>query len=81
VLALRREPEAARGELLAQMFIQFFMFDAGHSAIKIRAPPALSRFGIILNKAWSAGFIPLQRDRPTDFWKFLRLFHADAEAP
>ena len=30
VLALRGEPKAARGELPAQVFIQFFMFDSGH---------------------------------------------------
>ena len=40
VLALRSEPEAARGELLAQMFIQFFVFDSGHSGIKLWLLPA-----------------------------------------
>jgi len=35
VLALRGEPEAARGELPAQLFIQLFMFDSGHSFAKL----------------------------------------------
>ena len=46
LLALRGEPEAARGELLAQMFIQSFVFDAGHSTGKLRFP-------CILVKIWN----------------------------
>ena len=41
VLALRSESEAARGELLAQMFIQLFMFDSRHSAVKLWLLPVL----------------------------------------
>ena len=35
VLALRGEPKPARGELAAQMFIQLFVFDSGHSLVKL----------------------------------------------
>ena len=41
VLALWREPEAARGELPAQMFIQLFMFDSGHAVAKLWLLPRL----------------------------------------
>jgi hypothetical protein len=40
VLTLRGEPKAARRELPAQMFIQFFMFDAGHSSVNLWPHPA-----------------------------------------
>src|SRR6185312_5018796 len=41
VLALRGEPKAARGELTAQMFIQFFVFDSGHSSRNLWLLPGL----------------------------------------
>src|SRR5690348_6852341 len=41
VLALRREPKAARGELPAQVFIQFFVMDSGHSSAKLWLLPVL----------------------------------------